>query len=177
MCTEEGYRSFAAEYPQLRDRVIVCDSFSKPYAMTGWRLGWVAADEFLSSQMAKVHQYMVSSVPAFVQHAAVRALEKDVAPAREVYSARRDVVLRRLDEMGLETVRPEGAFYAFPSIREFGMSSEEFCTRLIKEARVALVPGVFFGAEGFVRLSYCYSMEDIVQGLDRLEGFVSGLRA
>ena len=100
-----------------------------------------------------------------------------VAPAREVYSARRDVVLRRLDEMGLETVRPEGAFYAFPSIREFGMSSEEFCTRLIKEARVALVPGVFFGAEGFVRLSYCCSMEDIVQGLDRLEGFVSGLRA
>lgn len=174
---EEGCKSFAAEYPQLRDRVIVCDSFSKPYAMTGWRLGWVAADEPLSSQMAKVHQYMVSSVPAFVQHAAVRALEEDVAPAREVYSTRRDVVLRRLDDMGLETVRPAGAFYAFPSIREFGMSSEEFCTRLIKEARVALVPGVFFGAEGFVRLSYCCSMEDIVQGLDRLEEFVSRLRA
>ena len=174
---EEGYKSFAVEHPQLRDRVIVCDSFSKPYAMTGWRLGWVAADESLLSQMAKVHQYMVSSVPAFVQHAAVRALEESVAPARGVYSERRDVVLRRLDEMGLETVRPAGAFYAFPSIREFGMSSEEFCTRLIKEARVALVPGVFFGAEGFVRLSYCCSMEDIVQGLDRLEGFVSGLRA
>lgn len=174
---EEGCKSFAVEHPQLRDRVIVCDSFSKPYAMTGWRLGWVAADESLLSQMAKVHQYMVSSVPAFVQHAAVRALEESVAPARGVYSERRDVVLRRLDEMGLETVRPAGAFYAFPSIREFGMSSEEFCTRLIKEARVALVPGVFFGAEGFVRLSYCCSMEDIVQGLDRLEGFVSGLRA
>lgn len=174
---EGGCKSFAVEHPQLRDRVIVCDSFSKPYAMTGWRLGWIASDEPLLSQMAKVHQYMVSSVPAFVQHAAVRALEESVAPAREVYSERRDVVLRRLDEMGLETVRPAGAFYAFPSIREFGMSSEEFCTRLIKEARVALVPGVFFGAEGFVRLSYCCSMEDIVQGLDRLEGFVSGLRA
>ena len=160
---EEGYKSFAVEHPQLRDRVIVCDSFSKPYAMTGWRLGWIASDEPLLSQMAKVHQYMVSSVPAFVQHAAVRALGESVAPAREVYSERRDVVLRRLDEMGLETVRPAGAFYAFPSIREFGMSSEEFCTRLIKEARVALVPGVFFGAEGFVRLSYCCSMEDIVQ--------------
>lgn len=169
------YRGFACRYPELRDRVIVCDSFSKPYAMTGWRLGWVAADASIAAQMAKIHQYMVSSVPSFVQRAAERALEQDVAPAREVYRERRDYVLRRLDAMGLPCVHPAGAFYAFPSIERFGMPSEEFCLRLIEEAGVALVPGSCFSAEGFVRLSYCCSMESIETGLDRLERFVRGL--
>lgn len=171
------YRGFACRYPDLRDRVIVCDSFSKPYAMTGWRLGWVAADASLVAQMAKIHQYMVSSVPSFVQRAAACALEQDVAPACGEYRARRDRVLSRLDDMGLSCVHPAGAFYAFPSIEKFGMPSEEFCLRLIDEAGVALVPGSCFSAEGFVRLSYCCSMEAIEEGLDRLEGFVRALEA
>lgn len=166
---------FAAAYPSLRDRVVVCDSFSKPYAMTGWRLGWFAADASIASQASKIHQYMVSSVPSFVQHAAARALEQDVAPAREVYRARRAFVLRRLEEIGLAVVEPKGAFYAFPSIERFGLSSEEFCTRLIKECGVALVPGSCFSAEGFVRLSYCCSMDNLREGLARLERFVNTL--
>lgn len=120
--------------------------------MTGWRLGWFAADAPIAAQASKVHQYMVSSVPAFVQHAAARALQEDIQPAREIYQARRDYVVRRLKRMGLPLVEPQGAFYAFPSIERFGLSSEEFCTRLIQEAGVALVPGSCFGAEGFVRL-------------------------
>lgn len=171
------YKGFACRYPDLRDRVIVCDSFSKPYAMTGWRLGWVAADAPLIAQMAKIHQYMVSSVPSFVQRAAACALEQDVSAARESYRARRDYVVGRLAAMGLSTVRPAGAFYAFPSIEKFGMSSEEFCLRLIDEAGVALVPGSCFSAEGFVRISYCCSMDAIEEGLDRLEGFVRRLEA
>ncbi len=171
------YKGFACRYLDLRDRVIVCDSFSKPYAMTGWRLGWVAADAPLIAQMAKIHQYMVSSVPSFVQRAAACALEQDVSAARESYRARRDYVVERLAAMGLSTVRPAGAFYAFPSIEKFGMSSEEFCLRLIDEAGVALVPGSCFSAEGFVRISYCCSMDAIEEGLDRLEGFVRRLEA
>ena len=171
------YKGFACRYPDLRDRVIVCDSFSKPYAMTGWRLGWVAADAPLIAQMAKIHQYMVSSVPSFVQRAAACALEQDVSAARESYRARRDYVVERLAAMGLSTVRPAGAFYAFPSIEKFGMSSEEFCLRLIDEAGVAFVPGSCFSAEGFVRISYCCSMDAIEEGLDRLEGFVRRLEA
>ena len=171
----DGFRSFASLHPDLRDRIVVCDSFSKPYAMTGWRLGWIAADESFIDQVSKVHQYMVSSVPSFVQHAAVAALESDIAPALATYRERRDLVLRRLEEIGLSVNRPDGAFYAFPSIERFDIPSEEFCERLIREAGVALVPGAFFGAEGYVRLSYCCSMEDIAEGLNRLEGFINRL--
>ena len=172
---EPGFQSFAARHPQLRDRTIVCDSFSKPYAMTGWRLGWIAANRELIAQISKVHQYMISSVPAFLQHAACTALETDISPALELYRDRRELVLARLDQMGLPTVRPEGAFYAFPQVSQFGLSSEEFCERAIRQAGVALVPGVFFGAEGYVRLSYCCAIEDIAQGLDRLESFIRTL--
>ena len=170
-----GFKSFAASYPDLRDRIIMCDSFSKPYAMTGWRLGWIAADASFIAQASKVHQYSVSSVPSFVQHAAVRALETDIQPMLDIYRQRRDCVLCRLEEIGLPINRPDGAFYVLPSIARFGISSEEFCERLIKEAGIALVPGVFFGAEGYVRLSYCCSMEDIAEGLKRLERFINVL--
>lgn len=173
----DGFQSFGMRHPELRDRIVICDSFSKPYAMTGWRLGWIAADASFVAQAAKVHQYMVSSVPSFVQHAAVAALESDIAPALEVYRERRDLVLRRLEEIGLPMNRPDGAFYAFPSIERFGMPSEEFCERLIKEAGVALTPGSLFGAEGHVRLSYCCSMGDIAEGLNRLESFARTLEA
>lgn len=171
------HHGFATRYPDLADRIIVCDSFSKPYAMTGWRLGWVAASDEVTAQIVKMHQYMVSSVPSFVQRAACEALQQDVAPARAVYAARRETVLAALADMGLPVVEPAGAFYAFPSIEEFGISSEEFCLRLIDEAGVALVPGTCFGAEGYVRLSYCCSEEAIAQGLARLGSFVEKLRA
>lgn len=171
----DGYPSFAARYPELRDRVMVCDSFSKPYAMTGWRLGWFAADAALTAQASKIHQYMISSVPSFVQHAAAEALQQDIQPALDTYKERRALVLRRLGEMGLDVVEPAGAFYAFPRIQQFGLSSEEFCTRLIQEQGVALVPGSCFAAEGYVRLSYCCSLENIQLGLDRLEAFLASL--
>lgn len=170
-----GYERLASRHPELREQLIVVDSFSKPWAMTGWRLGWVAADAPVSAQIAKAHQYMVSSVPAFLMPAAARALEVDPAPMLEVYRARRERVLAALAYMGLPTVEPAGAFYAFPSIARTGLSSEEFCTRAIGEAGVALVPGDCFGAEGYARLSYCVADEQLDEGLARLGRFVSGL--
>lgn len=171
----EGYRGFAARFPDLREQIIVVDSFSKPYAMTGWRLGWLMADGPVKEQIQKVHQYAVVSVTSFTQRACVAALDSDVSAMRESYRRRRDLVYNRLVEMGMEVNRPEGAFYAFPSIRKYGMGSEEFCTRLIREGGLGLVPGVCFGAEGYVRLSYCYGEAELNEGLDRLERFLSRL--
>lgn len=169
----DGYEGFARLHPELRDQTVVVNSFSKPYAMTGWRLGWLAAPAPLVAQIAKVHQYAISSVVSFTQDAALEALATDVAPMRESYRVRRDFVLRRLAGMGLSCVRPEGAFYAFPSIRKLGLSSEEFCTRAIQEVGVALVPGSIFGSEGHVRLSYACDAVTLRRGLDRLESFVT----
>ncbi|MCI8539310.1 MAG: aminotransferase class I/II-fold pyridoxal phosphate-dependent enzyme [Oscillospiraceae bacterium] len=169
----EAFPRFAVRHPELREQIIVIDSFSKPYAMTGWRLGWLMADRPVKEQIQKVHQYAVVSVTSFTQRACVAALKSDAAPMRESYRRRRDLVCRRLKDMGLETVRPEGAFYVFPSIARYGMSSEEFCTQLIQKGGLGLVPGACFGAEGFVRLSYCYSEEELKEGLDRLERFLS----
>ena len=151
------------------------DSFSKPWAMTGWRLGWLAAAPALKSQIQKMHQYLVSSVPSFLQEAAVVALGCDVEPMRQTYRRRRDYVVARLEQMGLPVQRPVGAFYAFPDVRSLGMSSEELCERLIREAGVACVPGTCFGAEGFMRLSYCVSDADLKLGLDRIEAFLARL--
>ncbi len=173
---EGSCQRFWRLYPQLADRTIVVNSFSKPYAMTGWRLGWLAAPSELVAQIAKVHQYAVSSVVSFTQDAAVRALEADVAPMRESYARRRDITLAALDQMGLPCVRPAGAFYAFPQVAELGLGSEEFCERAILEAGVALVPGAVFGAEGYVRLSYACSEDVLREGLRRLAGFVGSLR-
>lgn len=170
----EGYEGFASLHPELREQTVVVNSFSKPYAMTGWRLGWLAAPAPLVAQIAMVHQYAISSVVSFTQDAAIEALSTDVTPMRESYRVRRDFVLRRLAGMGLSCVRPDGAFYAFPSIRKLGLTSEEFCTRAIQEAGVALVPGSIFGAEGHVRLSYACDSVTLRRGLDRLESFVSG---
>ena len=170
----EGYHSFA-EYQNMRDRIIVVESFSKPYAMTGWRLGWCMADRSLMSRIQVFHQYCVTSVPAFVQRACVTALETDVAPVRDIFRRRRDYVYKRLTDMGLEVQEPEGAFYMFISIRKFGMDSEAFCTKMLKEGLVGLIPGIHFGAEGYMRLSYCYSDEDLKEGLDRVERFIKTL--
>ncbi len=176
LCYDEGYERFAVRHPKLREQTVVIDSFSKPWAMTGWRLGWLAAAPALKAEIQKMHQYLVSSVPAFVQDAAVVALGLDISAMKGTYEARRGVVCDRLDAMGLELNRPSGAFYAFPSIEGLGIGSEEFCERAIREAGVALVPGTCFGAEGFVRLSYCVSDDDLELGLSRLEAFVRGLR-
>jgi aspartate/methionine/tyrosine aminotransferase len=176
LCYDVGYERFAVRHPELRDQTVVVDSFSKPWAMTGWRLGWLAAAPVLKAEIQKMHQYLVSSVPAFVQDAAVVALGLDISDMQRTYESRRDVVCDRLTRMGLALNRPSGAFYAFPSIAELGMGSEEFCERAIREAGVALVPGTCFGSEGFVRLSYCVSDSDLELGLSRFESFVEGIR-
>lgn len=171
----EDWRPFPALFPRLRDQTILINSFSKPYAMTGWRLGWLAAAAPAKEQIQKIHQYAVVSVTSFTQKAALEALRYDPSPMREDYRRRRDLVYDRLTRMGMDTPFPEGAFYAFPSIRAFGMTSEEFCTRLIREGGVGLVPGSCFGCEGYVRLSYCGDEDQLVLGLDRLEAFLGRL--
>lgn len=175
LCYLDGYERLAVSHPELREQLVVVDSFSKPWAMTGWRIGWLAAAPALRRQIEKMHQYLISSIPAFVQDAAVVALGLDPAEMRETYRRRRDYVCERLHDMGLPLTRPEGAFYAFPEVRGLGMSSQELCERLVREAGVACVPGECFGTPGFLRLSYCVSDDDLRLGLDRLEGFLSKL--
>ncbi len=171
----DGYERFALRHPELREQTVVVDSFSKPWAMTGWRIGWLAADPSLAVQIAKAHQYMVSSAVSFEMPAAAAALSVDPAPMLETYRARRARVLAALEKMGLSVVEPAGAFYVFPSIKGTGLTSEQFCARVIEEAGVGLVPGSCFGSEGYVRLSYCVSDEDLDKGLRRLDRFVAGL--
>lgn len=175
LCYTDAYERFAVRHPELRDQTIVVDSFSKPWAMTGWRIGWLAAAPAVKSQIEKMHQYLISSIPTIVQDAAEVALSCDVAPMRETYRRRRDSVVARLASMGLPLTRPEGAFYAFPDVSGLGMGSEELCERLVREAGVACVPGTCFGCEGFMRLSYCVADEDLELGLDRIESFISKL--
>ena len=170
----EDYHSFS-EYQDMRDRIIVINSFSKPYAMTGWRLGYCLADALIRDRMQIFHQYMVVSAPSFVQPACVAALESDTSGMVEIFRKRRDYVYKRLTDMGLEVQEPEGAFYMFINIKKYGMGSEAFCTKMLKEGLVGLIPGVYFGTEGYMRLSYCYSDEDLKEGLDRIEKFIKTL--
>ena len=170
----DGYHSFA-EYQDMRDRIIVIQSFSKPYAMTGWRLGYCMADAGLMDRIQVFHQYCVTSVPAFVQKACVTALGTDTSDVVEIFRKRRDYVYQRLIDMGLTVEKPEGAFYMFIDIRKFGMDSNTFCTRMLKEGLVGVIPGIHFGTEGFMRLSYCYSDADLKEGLDRIEKFIGSL--
>nr|WP_325179212.1 pyridoxal phosphate-dependent aminotransferase [uncultured Oscillibacter sp.] len=170
----EDYHSFA-EYQDMRDRIIVINSFSKPYAMTGWRLGYCLADAPIRDRMQIFHQYAVVSAPAFVQPACVAALESDTTPMTELFRKRRDYVYQRLQDCGLEVQKPEGAFYMFINIKKYGMDSRTFCEKMLKEGLVGLIPGVYFGAEGYMRLSYCYSDEDLKEGLDRVERFLKTL--
>ena len=170
----DQYRSFSA-YQDMRDRIIVVQSFSKPYAMTGWRLGYVLADAPIRDRLQVAHQYCVTSVPSFVQPACVAALESDTAPTVEIFRKRRDYVYKRLVDMGLEVQEPEGAFYMFVDIRKYGMDSLTFCRRMLQESLVGVIPGIYFNTEGFMRLSYCYSDEDLKEGLDRIERFIKSL--
>lgn len=170
----DDYRSFSS-FQDMRDRIIVIQSFSKPYAMTGWRLGYTLADAPIRDRMQIFHQYDVVSAPSFVQRACVAALESDTAPVAEIFRKRRDYVYERLTEMGLEVQEPEGAFYMFINIQRYGMDSLAFCEKMLKEGLVGLIPGVYFGSEGYMRLSYCYSDADLKEGLDRIERFIKTL--
>ncbi len=161
--------------PQLKEQTILCQSFSKPYAMTGWRIGYLTCPEYVMDRLLLLSAAEITAVPTFLQEAAVVALETDPAPMREIYRKRRDYVCARLRAMGLSFPEPEGAFYVFPSIEKFGLSSDEFCIRMIQQGLVAAVPGSCFGADGHIRVSYCYSDADLAEGLDRLEKFISTL--
>lgn len=170
----DDFKSFSA-YPDMRDRVIVVQSYSKPYAMTGWRLGYVMADRPIHDKLQVAHQYAVVSAPAFVQDACIEALRYDTAADVALFRRRRDYVYGRLTDMGLAVQKPEGAFYMFISIEKYGMDSLTFCTRMVKERKVGLTPGVYFGCEGYMRLSYCYADQDLKEGLDRIEAFLQAL--
>ena len=173
--TKEQPKSFC-HFKDLRDKIIVCQSFSKPYAMTGWRLGYMMAPEYIIKHAMKAHQFMTVSAGTFIQYAGIEALNFDPSEFREVYRRRRDYVYDRLVKMGFDVVKPDGTFYIFPSIKKFGLSSYEFCERLLKEQSVVIIPGIAFGSEGNVRISFCVDDKVIEKALDRLEVFVKGLK-
>lgn len=159
----------------LKDQLILCQSFSKPYAMTGWRIGYLTCPDYVMDRLLLLSAAEIAAVPTFVQDAAAAALHTDPSPMRDSYARRRAYVTARLRQMGLSFPEPEGAFYVFVDIRKFGLDSAEFCTRMIREGRVAAVPGSCFGSEGYIRLSYCCSEENLRKGLDRMEIFVKSL--
>ena len=170
-----------ASLPGMKERTLVINGFSKGFAMTGWRLGYVCGPELIISEMIKIHQYAIMCAPTTSQYAAVEALrncEKEVEEMRRAYNQRRRYLLHEFKEMGLECFEPFGAFYMFPCIAEFGMTSEEFATHLLEEEKVAVVPGTAFGdcGEGFIRISYAYSMEDLKEAIGRLKKFITNCR-
>ncbi len=179
--TYTGKHASIAQVPGMKERTIVINGFSKSYAMTGWRLGYACGPEMIIKQMTKIHQFAIMCAPTTSQYAAVLALrdgDLDVAKMRESYNQRRRYLINRFNEIGMDCFEAEGAFYVFPSIKRFGLSSEEFATRLLMEEKVAIVPGTAFGdcGEGFMRISYAYSLERLKEALDRIERFVSRLR-
>ena len=159
----------------LKDQMILCQSFSKPWAMTGWRIGYLTCPEYVMDRLLLLSAATITAIPTFLQEAAVTALNTSVEPMREIYRKRRDYVCQRLKDMGLSFPEPEGAFYVFVDIAKFGLDSATFCTRMIREGLLAAVPGGCFGADGYIRLSYCYSDEELKTGLDRLEAFIATL--
>ena len=177
---EDGHVSIAS-MPGMWDRTIYINGLSKSHAMTGWRLGYACGPNLILEQMLKIHQFAIMCAPTISQYAGVEALkngDEDVAVMRKAYNERRRYVLHRFHQMGLECFEPFGAFYAFPCIKEFGMTSDEFALRFLQEEKVAVVPGTAFGAcgEGFLRISYAYSLEELKKALGRLECFVNRLR-
>lgn len=165
----------------MRERTVLVSGFSKAYAMTGWRLGYACAPAPIITQMVKIHQYCIMSAPTTAQYAAIEALrngDEDIATMKESYDMRRRLVVDGLRKMGIPCFEPLGAFYVFPNISQFGLSSEEFCTQLLRSQRVAVVPGNAFGesGEGFVRISYSYSVNHLVEALDRIKKFITELK-
>ena len=171
-----------ASIPGMKERTILINGFSKAYAMTGWRLGYACGPREIIEQMTKIHQFAIMCAPTTSQYAAVEAMrngDADVATMREAYNQRRRYLVNAFKEMGLECFEPYGAFYIFPCVKEFGMTSEEFAERFLKEEKVAVVPGTAFGdsGEGFLRISYAYSLQNLKAALERLDRFVKKLRA
>lgn len=169
-----------ASLPGMKERTVLINGFSKSYAMTGWRLGYAAAPHIIQEQMLKIHQFAIMCAPTTSQYAAISAVKNgdaDVEHMRESYDQRRRFVLHAFKEMELECFEPNGAFYAFPNIKRFGMTSEEFANRFLREEKVAVVPGTAFGAcgEGFLRVSYAYSLKSLKEALGRMERFVKRL--
>lgn len=176
--TYSGEHVTIASFPGMKERTVLINGFSKAYAMTGWRLGYAAAPKLILEQMLKIHQFAIMCAPTTSQYAAVEALrngDDDVAHMREAYDQRRRFLVHELRRIGFEVFEPFGAFYVFPSIQKFGMSSDEFATRLLEEEKVAVVPGTAFGAcgEGFLRISYAYSIDNLKLALERIERFVN----
>lgn len=170
-----------ANFSQVKDRVILISGFSKAYAMTGWRLGYVLANEAFTDAMNKIHQYIIMSAPTIAQYAAIEALRKGDVHVQEMktsYLARRNFITKGFNRLALPTHLPQGAFYIFPDIRSTGLHSDQFCEQLLKEEHVACVPGTAFGeaGEGFIRVSYAYSIEHIKEALTRIERFLDRIR-
>ena len=170
-----------ASLPGMRERTILINGFSKAYAMTGWRLGYACAPKIILEQMLKIHQFAIMCAPTTSQYAAVEALkngDKDVKQMKESYNQRRRFLVHTFRKMGLKCFEPFGAFYVFPSIKELGMTSDEFAMELLKREKVAVVPGTAFGScgEGFLRISYAYSLEELKHATDRLARFVEEIR-
>lgn len=179
--TYNGKHVSLASLPGMQERTVLINGFSKAYAMTGWRLGYACAPRQIMEQMLKIHQFAIMCAPTTSQYAAVEALKNgddDVAMMRESYNQRRRFLMHAFKEMGLQCFEPYGAFYVFPCIKEFGMTSEEFAERLLAEEKVAVVPGTAFGdcGEGFLRISYAYSLENLKIALDKIGAFVARLR-
>lgn len=179
--TYKGEHVSIAAIPGMRERTILINGFSKAYAMTGWRLGYACGPKAIIGQMVKIHQFAIMCAPTTSQYAAVEALkngDNDVQEMREAYNQRRRYLMNAFREMGLECFEPFGAFYVFPSIREFGMTSDEFASRFLEEEKVAAVPGTAFGdcGEGFLRISYAYSLDNLKIAIGRLQNFVERLR-
>lgn len=180
LCYTEKHVSIV-NIPGMQKRTVYINGFSKSYAMTGWRLGYACGPKEIITQMTKIHQFCIMCAPTTSQYAAVEALkngDEDVAKMRESYDQRRRFLVHAFKEMGLECFEPFGAFYIFPSIKEFGMTSDEFASRFLEEEKVAVVPGTAFGdcGEGFIRISYAYSLERLKEAIGRLEHFVKRLR-
>lgn len=178
--TYKGRHVSIASMPGMKERTVLINGFSKSYAMTGWRLGYAAAPGAILTQMLKIHQYAIMCAPTTSQYAAVEALKNgddDIERMKKAYDERRRYLLKAFKDLGMDCFEPYGAFYMFPSIKRFGMTSEEFATRLLKEEKIAIVPGTAFGdsGEGFLRVSYAYSLEDLQKAIGRIRRFVEKL--
>ena len=178
--SDQGHTSIAS-LPGMHERTIVVNGFSKAYAMTGWRLGYALAPRVIAEQMTKIHQFAIMCAPTTSQYAAISAIkegDKDIERMRESYDQRRHFLLRTFEEIGLPCFEPLGAFYVFPCIKEFGISSDEFATELLKKKELAVVPGTAFGdcGEGFLRISYAYSIDQLKEAMGRMEEFIQELR-
>lgn len=177
LCFEDKYYSIA-QCSRLKERTVLVSGFSKMFSMTGLRIGYVCAPKFFMKEIMKVHQYNVSCAPSIAQYGAYEGLKsclQDVENMRIEFIKRRNYVYERLTKMGIETLKPKGAFYIFPQIKKYGLSSEVFCEKLLREGHLALVPGSAFGklGEGYVRISYSYSMDTLKEGMDRLEKWLN----